>query len=233
MSFKKLSRSKLELYLNCPRCFYLDTVLGVGRPNGHPYNLNLAVDKLLKKEFDDYREKNLAHPWMVKRGLASKPWKDDRLDGWRNSFIGLKYQDLESQIELFGAVDDIWIDSTKRLEVVDYKATSRDKGIVIESDNYQPYRRQLQIYQWLLEKQDLAVSPTAYLLFCNAKTDGNFDSKLEFEVKIFSQTNDFSWVAKSLLEIRELWNESKIPSFKKECDYCQYLQKASDLGFGF
>ena len=27
----RLSRSKLELFMNCPRCFYLDRRLGVGQ----------------------------------------------------------------------------------------------------------------------------------------------------------------------------------------------------------
>ena len=27
----RLSRSKVELYRNCPRCFYLDRRLGIGR----------------------------------------------------------------------------------------------------------------------------------------------------------------------------------------------------------
>ena len=48
----RLSRSKLELFLECPRCFYLDRVRGIGRPPGFPFNLNSAVDTLLKKEFD-------------------------------------------------------------------------------------------------------------------------------------------------------------------------------------
>ena len=30
----KLSRSGLELFHDCPRCFYLDKRLGIGRPGG-------------------------------------------------------------------------------------------------------------------------------------------------------------------------------------------------------
>ena len=51
----KLSRSKLDLFLQCPRCFYLDNRLGIKRPPGFPFNLNSAVDHLLKKEFDPVR----------------------------------------------------------------------------------------------------------------------------------------------------------------------------------
>jgi hypothetical protein len=41
-----LSRSKVELFIDCPRCFYLDRRLGIGRPPGFPFNLNSAVDAL-------------------------------------------------------------------------------------------------------------------------------------------------------------------------------------------
>ena len=51
----KLSRSKIDLFLECPRCFYLHRRLGVGRPPGYPFTLNVAVDALLKKEFDIHR----------------------------------------------------------------------------------------------------------------------------------------------------------------------------------
>lgn len=45
----RLSRSKIDLFINCPRCFYLDRCLGVSQPPGYPFSLNSAVDKLLKK----------------------------------------------------------------------------------------------------------------------------------------------------------------------------------------
>src|SRR3989338_3788923 len=48
----KLSRSKIELFLQCPRCFYVDRRLGIGRVSGPPFTLNTATDTLLKKEFD-------------------------------------------------------------------------------------------------------------------------------------------------------------------------------------
>src|SRR3989338_3335863 len=60
----KLSRSKIDLFLECPRCFYLDNRLGVARPPGFPFTLNSAVDRLLKKEFDIHRAGRTAHPLM-------------------------------------------------------------------------------------------------------------------------------------------------------------------------
>jgi hypothetical protein len=52
----KISRSKIELFTECPRCFYLEVVKGVKRPSMPGFSLNSAVDELLKKEFDILRE---------------------------------------------------------------------------------------------------------------------------------------------------------------------------------
>jgi len=47
----KISRTKIDLFLNCPKCFYLDRRLGINQPPSFPFSLNAAVDLLLKKEF--------------------------------------------------------------------------------------------------------------------------------------------------------------------------------------
>jgi hypothetical protein len=64
----RLSRSKIELYNECPRCFYFDVVLKKSRPSNFPLNLNNVVDILLKREFDLYREKGISH--LVQKGEA-------------------------------------------------------------------------------------------------------------------------------------------------------------------
>ena len=51
-----ISRSKIDLFLECPQCFYLDRKLGISRPDIPGYTLNKAVDYLLKNEFDGLRE---------------------------------------------------------------------------------------------------------------------------------------------------------------------------------
>lgn len=48
----QLSRSRSELFMSCPKCFYIDRRSGVVRPPGFPFNLNSTVDAFLKKEFD-------------------------------------------------------------------------------------------------------------------------------------------------------------------------------------
>src|SRR3989338_3464891 len=60
----KVSRSKIDLFVECPRCFYLDARLGVKRPSGPSFTLNNAVDELFKREFDVHRTARTTHPLM-------------------------------------------------------------------------------------------------------------------------------------------------------------------------
>ena len=50
----KLSRSKVESFINCNRCFYLDRRLGINQVPTFPFNINSAVYELLKRESINY-----------------------------------------------------------------------------------------------------------------------------------------------------------------------------------
>ena len=133
--FYKLSRSKVDFFLNCSRCFYMDRRLGISQPSGFPFNLNSAVDNLLKNEFDHYRSIKKPHPYIERLGLNAIPFEHEKLDKWRHNFSGVVYQHNELKLHLFGAVDDIWINlDTEELIVVDYKATSKNSEINLNAD---------------------------------------------------------------------------------------------------
>ena len=64
----ELSRSKVESCIKCPACFWLDRAKGVKFPSIPGFLLNSNTDKLLKKDFDQYRGK-APHPIMINNGL--------------------------------------------------------------------------------------------------------------------------------------------------------------------
>src|SRR3989304_129539 len=102
----KLSRSKIDLFLNCPRCFYLDRRLGISQPPGFPFSLNSAVDKLLKKEFDIHRAKGTPHPLMKAYGVDAVPLAHEQIDAWRDSIgAGITYFDKKTNLIITGGVD--------------------------------------------------------------------------------------------------------------------------------
>ena len=129
----KISRSKFSDFLNCKRCFYLDRVKGLREPSMPGWSLNIAVDDLLKKEFDYYRNIKKPHPIMVKYNLNFVPFAHQDLDHWRNSLSGgISYHDQKTNLIIQGGVDDVWLNlDTQELVVVDYKAQSKIRKLVL------------------------------------------------------------------------------------------------------
>ena len=83
----EISRSKVENFIRCPACFWLDKVKGVKFPSIPPFNINSNTDKLLKRDFDSVRGIK-THPILEKNGLGHLiPFEHDDLDKWISSFI--------------------------------------------------------------------------------------------------------------------------------------------------
>jgi hypothetical protein len=105
----KVSRSKIELFMQCPRCFWLDTRLKIKRPSGPPFNINKAIDELFKKEFDVHRKAGTPHPIMIENQLESiVPFQHADLDKWRHNFTGVATVHEPTNLHVFGAIDDVW-----------------------------------------------------------------------------------------------------------------------------
>ncbi len=133
----RLSRSKIDMFLECPLCFYLDNKLGIKRPPGFPFALNTAVDELLKKEFDILRQRGESHELIERYGVDAKPVQHNSLDVWRNNFEGVECYHKPTGFKVSGAIDDLWIDSTGQYIVVDYKATSKNEDIIELNKDWQ------------------------------------------------------------------------------------------------
>ena len=111
----RLSRSKIEFFMECPHCFYIDNKLGTARPRGPSFTLNVAVDTLLKKEFDAHRAAKTTHPLMKAYGLDAVPYQHPKMDTWRENFEGIDYRDPATRMTICGAVDDIWVNPEGKL----------------------------------------------------------------------------------------------------------------------
>ncbi len=226
----KLSRSKIDLFISCPLCFYLDRRLGVGRPPGFPFNLNSSVDALLKLEFDSHRVNGTRHPLIEQYGVDAIPIPHDDLDQWRHNFSGIQYLHEPTNFLIFGAIDDLWQNSKGELVVVDYKATSKKEPITeLNNDWHIGYKRQMEVYQWLLRKNGYTVSNTGYFVYCNGQTDREmFDGKLDFEITLIPYTGSDAWVEETIYKIHECLNSPTLPDSADGCDYCGYRSAAGE-----
>ena len=228
----RLSRSKIDLFLNCPRCFYVDRRLGVGQPPGFPFSLNAAVDRLLKKEFDTHRKRGMPHPLMTTHGIEAVPFSHPDLEEWRDSLRGgITYHHPETNLVLTGGVDDLWINPEKELIVVDYKATAKESEVSLDADWQIGYKRQMEIYQWLFRKNNFKVSPVGYFVYCNGRLNKEaFEGKLEFAVKIIPYEGDDSWVENTVRQAYACLMGNAVPESSPNCDFCLYHQTLNEMG---
>ena len=230
----RLSRSKIDLFLSCPRCFYYDRRLGVGRPPGFPFTLNSAVDKLLKTEFDIHRAKQSQHPLMEHYGLADiVPYQNPLMDEWRNALSGgICHLHKPTNFYVTGGIDDVWQNTkTEELIIVDYKATSKETEVNLDADWQISYKRQMEIYQWLFRQNGYKISETGYFVYCNGNADKEaFDAKLEFDIKVIPYQGDDSWVDQTLKDAYHCLNQGEIPQDSPDCDYCSYLEAVNRAG---
>jgi CRISPR/Cas system-associated exonuclease Cas4 (RecB family) len=230
----KVSRSKIELYKQCPRCFWLDGRLKIKRPDGPPFNINKAIDELFKKEFDGYRLKKEPHPLMVEYGVKAIPFTHKDLDTWRENFVGVISIHQPTNLHVFGAIDDVWVNDDGELIVVDYKATAKDREVSISSDWQISYKRQLEVYQWLLRQNGFAVNDTGYFVYTNGRMDlDGFNNRVEFKTKIIPYKGNDSWVEPTLVEMKACL-EGDMPAIGTAamggpCDFCTYARARTEL----
>lgn len=227
----RLSRSKIDLFLECPRCFYIDRRLGVGRPPGFPFSLNSAVDTLLKQEFDVHRSNGTKHPLQEKYGIDAAPISHKDLDKWRHNFTGVEFLHKPTNLLIFGAIDDLWCDSKGEYIVVDYKATSKIGEInELNEDWHIGYKRQMEVYQWLLKQNGYKVSDIGYFVYCNGRADKkSFDARLEFDVTLIPYRGNSDWVEKTILNIHKCLNSEIVPKSSINCDYCSYVEAINSV----
>lgn len=233
----KVSRSKIELFTQCPRCFWLDVRHKITRPSSPPFNINKAIDQLFKKEFDVHRAAGTQHPLQAKFKVAAKPFAHKDMDTWRENFVGVFTVHEPTNLHVFGAVDDVWVNDDDELIVVDYKATAKDKEITDLGPvgGWQDsYRRQMETYQWLLRANGFKVSDTGYFVYANgdASEDG-FNDVIKFRTNVFPHYGSDAWVEKTLLKMKECM-DGDMPAVGQAamggpCDYCTYARQRTEL----
>ena len=234
----KVSRSKIELFMQCPRCFWLDVRLKIKRPSSPPFNINKAIDELFKKEFDEWRVKGEPHPLMKDNQIKAVPYAHDKLDEWRENFVGVKTLHETTNLHVFGAVDDVWVDPEGALIVVDYKATAKDKPVkkLGPVGGWQDmYRRQMEVYQWLLRANGFTVSDTGYFVYATGTQDRDgFNNVIEFDTHVFPHTGSDSWVEPTLIEMKKVMNSESMPkvgtaAMGGPCEHCEYAKSRTRL----
>ena len=224
-----LSRSKIECWVKCPRCFFNDRRLGITPPGMPSMTLNRAVDALMKAEFDSYRKKQTPHPAFLKMGIQGIPLSHPQMDVWRSNFKGISWLHKPTNLLVSGAPDDI-LDIDGIWAILDFKATSSKEPVVALDTTYrQAYRRQEEIYSWLFKMNGHPVGRKAYLLFANAcQNRPALDGRLDFDMQPVEIVCNTDWIEPTLLNIKSTLMLDVPPSPAPDCELCNYVKATTE-----
>lgn len=221
----QLSPNSLNLYFECPLCFWLEKRIGIKRPQPYPYALNTAVDLLLKEEFDKYRKKKELHPLLVAYNIPAKLFPNQKLlNEWRNNRKGIRYYDASLDATLFGAVDDILEFSDGRLAPMDYKSTGSKVPNV-----YDRFQLQMDVYTFLLEKNGYKTIRKGCLAFYVVDKENGFLDRLPFKKEIIMIDTDPTYIPEVFGEAVALLRKSAPPSHSLDCQYGKWLKKVLEV----
>ena len=258
----EVSRSRIEAFINCPACFWLDRVKGIKFPGMPSFLLNSATDTLLKKDFDKYRKLQKPHPFMERNGLKHLvPFKHEDFNSWTQSLqLGFRTYHEKTDLIIGGGLDDVWHDpKTNELFVVDYKSTagkrtkdlSKLDPITLEGRWKESYKRQMDIYQWILREKtkddltDYTVSNIGYFVYVNGDQhfekgmlrDNENKADMSFDVQLLTYEGNASWVEKEIINLKECLEEKNCPEHaqtgygKKGVDPCEYYTLFESLNY--
>ncbi len=215
-----LSPSKLNLFQDCPHCFWLQEIKRRKRPEGPTSTLPRGMDFLIKDYFDKYRALGTVPP-EIEGKVMGIPIKDQKLlSFWRNWRTGLRYFDEKLNAELGGALDECFVFENNYIPV-DYKT----RGFALKEDSLSYYQTQLDCYTFLLQANGHKHLFFGYLIYYipkKAKEEG----AVEFEVnpqKLATSPKRGYEIFKSAVGFLR----GPKPSLNDKCQFCLWANNFS------
>jgi len=233
----ELARGRVENFIKCKACFWLEQVKGVKPPAIPSFTINTTTDILLKRDADQFRGKSSPPIWQA-HGLGHLiPFEHEDLENWTDSMqYGLNDHYFntvheETNIKFGGGLDDVFYNTeTGQIHIVDYKSEAqgtrspekyKPEPSSIEKPWKKGYKRQMDMYIWIARAKGFDVSSTGYFLYVNGQHKGKdgmlskedpTKAMMEFDAIIISYEADTSWIEPTLIEIKDfLLNQKDCP----------------------
>lgn len=205
-----LSATTLKLYLECPRCFWLQLNRNLPRPRGPFPSLPTGMDGVLKSYFNLYRRNGTLPPLLNGR-LKGTLFKSE---------LSLGFSDPGVQARLYGKLDDCLVLVDGRHAPLDHKTRASAPDDLSYSQKY--YKFQMDVYTLLLERNGYPVSRTAYLVYYYPQ-HGQLHDGVPFGVTIHEVATEPEAAYAVFKEARQLLLGS-MPPYTEACEYCKWIQ---------
>lgn len=206
----KLSPTGLNLYLECPRCFWLDQVKGVKRPRGIFPSLPGGMDGILKVYFNEYRGQDVL-PQILEGKLSGR-----LLDPLPKTLFT---KDDELRAVLLGKLDDAldFMDGT--YAPLDHKT----RGYAPKDEILAPYQLQMDVYDLLLRDNKLPTRNVAYLLYYYPMP-GTLHEKFPFVLEIKEVKTNPDRALQVFHDAVNLLRSEEAPIASNTCEYCAWAK---------
>lgn len=210
-----LSPSALNLFLECPRCFWLERVKGHKRPQAPFPSLPSGIDEVIKAYFDTYRQKGELPP-ILDGQLEGQLVSQAEIDGWRQ---GIGFDILQKQGHFWGKLDDALRLPDGSVAPLDYKT----RGYPPRSQVIQAYQNQLDSYALLLKELGEPVGSLGYLIYYYPQRNSGAElhAAIPFEVEIKAVSIDPERARKLLHQALDLLAAGE-PEPDPGCAFCQW-----------
>jgi len=214
-----LSPSTLNIFIDCPRCFWLHINRNIKRPRGIFPSLPGGMDLIIKSYFDKYRLKNELPPEIVGK-VKGKLFPDIKIiEKWRSwKDTNLIYVDSSLNASLSGALDDCIVEDNRYVPL-DYKT----KGSAPQAGYSDFYKAQLDCYCLILESTGYRTKNLAYLVYYwpeEAKEQGI----IKFSVETIPMKTDIEAAKNTLKEAVSTLSRG-IPKSNLDCEYCKLSEE--------
>jgi CRISPR/Cas system-associated exonuclease Cas4 (RecB family) len=213
----KLSPSRMNLFFECERCFWLRVNKKINRPSGPFPSLPSGVDQKVKNHFDRFRQKDESPPELEDLDLTLLEDSQflQKARSWRTE-PKLRLNELNAILR--GGVDDLLEDQSGNIVVMDYKT----RGYPPKEDSGAPdyYRRQVNLYNLILRENGYKTKEYGLILYFYPEKFTESGGFL-FHTEIRKVDVDME-KARKMVEDAVNTLEGEIPEHSENCDFCEW-----------
>jgi CRISPR/Cas system-associated exonuclease Cas4 (RecB family) len=204
----KLSPSSLNLFLECPRCFWLYVNKGMKRPSIPVATITTGLDNVLKEYCNLYRAKGILPP-ILEGKVPGKLISQLANKGW------LEFIDHKNDARLIGYLDECLDLGNNFYAALDHKT----RGSKPEK-THRAHQFQMDAYTFLLEQNNFPTKKVAYLVYYIPVAVASKEA-IEFIVFVSEVKTDPERAKKIFSEAAAVLKQA-IPGADKDCAFCQW-----------
>ena len=208
-----LSNSTLNLFLECPRCFWLQKNKKISRPRGIFPTLPSGMDSIIKEYFHRYRKLGTLPP-LIENKVSGK---------LADVSLNLSFLDQELELKITGRLDECLQLEDGSLVPLDHKTRASLPENQKYSQNY--YQTQMDTYTLLLQKNGHLTKNLAYIVYYSPQP-GELHNGIPFAVGVH-QIETFPERAFQLYQRAKSCLDGEIPDSSATCEFCRWKSEAN------